>query len=61
MTVKQLKEALSGLNDNAIVTISQKKFGVVETAGYNLGYNLETNNIEIDNTRVVIRDYKIIH
>ena len=61
MTVKQLKEALSGLNDDSIVTISQKKFGVVETVGYNLGYNLETNNIEIDNTRVVIRDYKIIN
>ena len=61
MKVKQLKEALSGLNDNAIVTISQKKFGVVETVGYNLGYNLETNNIEIDNTCVVIHNYKIIN
>lgn len=60
MTVKQLREALSSLNDDAIVTISQKEIGVVETVGYNLGYNLETNNIEIDNTRVVIRDYKII-
>lgn len=60
MTVKQLREALSSLDDDAIVTISQKEIGVVETVGYNLGYNLETNNIEIDNTRVVIRDYKII-
>lgn len=60
MTVKQLRQALSNLNDNAIVTISQKNNGFAETAGYVVGLNVETNNIEIDKTFVVIRDYKII-
>ena len=61
MTVKQLKQALSNLNDNAIVTISQKNNGIAQTTGYSVGFNTETNEVEIDKTFIVIRDYKIIH
>lgn len=61
MTVGQLRQALLNLNDNAIVTISQKDHGIAQVAGYHVGFNTETNDVEIDKTCVVIRDYKIIH